>query len=85
MILSLEKSGIEKASSDKKCKKFDRNFRIEIHVSEIKNYEMVDTNFIDKDESEFTIPLPEEKLDLEDQKLLEMARKFPKKERKLSI
>jgi hypothetical protein len=38
MILSLEKNMIEKASSDKKCAMFDRNFRIEIHMSEVKSY-----------------------------------------------
>jgi phosphatidylinositol-3,4,5-trisphosphate 3-phosphatase/dual-specificity protein phosphatase PTEN len=85
MILSLEKSMIEKASSDKKCKKYDRNFRIEVHVSEIKTYEMVDTKFTDKNEQEFTVPIPEEKLNSDEQKLLEMAQKYPKKERRLSI
>lgn len=48
MILSLEKNVIEKASSDKKYKKFDRNFRIEVHMSEIKNYEMVETELTNK-------------------------------------
>jgi len=33
-VLLIEKQMIEKASSDKRCSKFDKNFRIEIHMSE---------------------------------------------------
>ena len=33
-IVYIEKQMIEKASSDKRCSKFDKNFRIEIHMSE---------------------------------------------------
>jgi len=47
-VLSMDKPMIEKASNDKKNAVFDRNFRIEVYMSQIKNYEMVEQVF-DKD------------------------------------
>ncbi len=41
-VLSMDKPMIEKAASDKKCRVFDSNFRIEVYMSEIKNYIMED-------------------------------------------
>ena len=52
----MDKPMIEKASKDKKCVHFDRNFRIEVYMSRIKNYEMEESYF----EKDVVILLPVE-------------------------
>jgi len=42
----LEKLQIEKAEKDKKHHVFDKNFRIEVHMSEVKNYVMTEKSFV---------------------------------------
>lgn len=37
---------IEKAASDKKCVKYDRNFRIEVFMTHAKNYKMEEKTFV---------------------------------------
>ena len=51
----MDKPMIDKAAGDKNCKVFDSNFRVEVYMSEIKNYVMEKTYF-DKDES-FLMPV----------------------------
>ncbi|CDW89841.1 phosphatidylinositol--trisphosphate 3-phosphatase and dual-specificity protein phosphatase pten [Stylonychia lemnae] len=80
-VLSMDKPMIEKASKDKKCSVFDRNFRIEVYMSKIKNYQMEEVYF-DKD---VVLELPVEKFTDEQQKLLKMAEDKPKLQRKLSL
>jgi phosphatidylinositol-3,4,5-trisphosphate 3-phosphatase/dual-specificity protein phosphatase PTEN len=71
MVLSIEKKMIEKACSDKKHAIFDKNFRIEVHMSEVKNYEMIEKEYIDeKENSTFIAILPEEVLTSDEIKLL---------------
>ena len=59
----MDKPMIEKAASDKNCSVFDRNFRMEVYMSEIKNYQMEEKTF-DKDG---TIIIPIEKFTDEQQ------------------
>eukprot|EP00347_Sterkiella_histriomuscorum_P008249 403345808 len=80
-VLSMDKPMIEKASKDKKCAVFDRNFRIEVYMSRIKNYEMEEC-FFDKD---VVLELPVENFTEEQQQLLMMAENMPRLERKLSL
>lgn len=35
---------IESAHKDKKCIKFDKNFQIKVHLSDIQDYEMLERN-----------------------------------------
>lgn len=44
-ILIIDKNMIDKAHSDKKHVKYDRNFRIEVHMSQIVNYKMESKSF----------------------------------------
>ena len=39
-VLTMDKPMIDKAAGDKNCKIFDSNFRVEVYMSEIKNYVM---------------------------------------------
>ena len=80
-VLSMDKPMIEKASNDKKNAVFDRNFRIEVYMSQIKNYEMVEEVF-DKD---VVLEVPVEKFTDDQLQMLQLAEKLPKPQRKLSL
>lgn len=77
----MDKPMIEKASKDKKCTKFDRNFRMEVYMSKIRNYEMQECHF----EKDIVLELPFENFTEDELQLLKMAKDLPKLERKLSL
>ena len=68
-VLSLDKPMIEKASKDKKCSKFDQNFRIEIYTSQILNYKMEEHEF----DKGVKVTLPVESFTEDQKRLLEIA------------
>lgn len=68
-LLSMDKPMIDKAAGDKKCKVFDSNFRMEVYMSEIKNYVMEDVQF-EKDKDVVVITMPVQKFTEEQKKLL---------------
>ena len=72
---------IEKASKDKKCRKYDQNFRIEVYTSQIVNYQM-ETKEFDKG---LKLDLPVEKFTDDQKRLLAIAERLPKLQRKLSL
>lgn len=61
---------IEKACQDKNSRKFDRNFRIEVYMSETKNYSM-EMKVNEKDGAKVEIPV--EKFTDDQINLLEIA------------
>ena len=80
-VLSMDKPMIEKAAKDKKCSKFDQNFRIEVYTSQIVNYRMEEKEF----EKGMRLEVPVESFTDDQLRLLEIAEKLPKLSRKLSL
>lgn len=77
----MDKPMIEKAAGDKKCTKFDQNFRIEVYTSQILNYEMK----LKEVEKGVKVELPVETFTDDQLKLLDLAEKLPKLQRKISL
>ena len=73
---------IDKAHKDKKCYKFDRSFRIEVYMSETRNYKMEKKNF-EKEGVELFMPV--ENFSENQKKLLDMAKTLPIQKRKISL
>jgi hypothetical protein len=80
-ILQLDKKMIDKAHKDKKCRKFDKNFRLEVYMNITKNF-MIQTRDYGNG---LVVDLPVEKMSENNKKLLEIATKVPKHERKISL
>lgn len=77
----MDKPMIEKASKDKKCAKFDQNFRIEIYTSQINNYRMEMRESLNG----IRLKMPVETFSEDQLRLLEVAEKLPKLQRKISL
>lgn len=77
----MDKPMIEKASKDKKCTKFDQNFRIEVYTSQINKYRMEEREY----DKGVKLLIPVEKFTEDEIRLLEIAERLPKLQRKISL